>query len=131
MASRRRVSGYPGHSIRDHTYQGVSSQRKQVDKDIVVAFINYLPEAPFAVRLAEIEENFDRSCGAAIGEHGEDSFCYRVQSPIVVVEFDHHTAIWLINLHSAKRHTQTIVLTTNGNDYDKDRVRQHYEHAHP
>jgi len=47
-----------------------------------------------------------------------------------MVEFDHHSGVWLTNAEPAKYHVHTIVRTPNGNDYGKDLLRQHYEMFH-
>ena len=57
-------------------------------------------------------------------------FYYRIQSPVVFIEFDHHAGVFLTNAEPAKFHVHTIVRTPNGNDYGVDLLRQHYEKAH-
>ncbi len=67
-----------------------------------------------------------------IGAMGdEDPFYYRIQSPVIMVEFDHHSGVFLTNQEPAKCHIHTIVRTPNGNDYGKDLLREHYEKVHP
>ena len=106
-------------------------QKRQL-MDIVAAFITYLPKGPLAAKLAQVEAALDRTWWSWIGGHGEeDPFYYRIQSPILMVEFDHHAGIWLSNQESAKCHIHTVVRTPNGNDYGKDLLRQHYGQVHP
>ena len=106
-------------------------QRSQL-LEIVAAFITYLPDAPLKARLAAIEALLDRTWWSWIGGHGpDDPFYYRVQSPVIMVEFDHHSGVWLNNRHPAKCHIHTIVRTPNGNDYGRDLLRQHYAQCHP
>ena len=65
-----------------------------------------------------------------IGGFAEDStFYYRVQSPVVLIEFDHHIGVFLTNAEPAKFHVHTIVRTPNGNDYGLDLLRLHYEQS--
>jgi hypothetical protein len=100
--------------------------------DIVEQFVCYLPPGPLAARLSAVETHLDETRFCWIGGYGdEDPFYYRIQSPVVMVEFDHHSGVWLTNAEPAKCHTHTVVRTPNGNDYGKDLLRQHYEHAHP
>ena len=47
-----------------------------------------------------------------------------------MVEFDHHSGVWLGNLEPAKCHIHTVVRTPNGNDYGKDLLRQPYDRVH-
>jgi hypothetical protein len=59
-------------------------------------------------------------------------FYYRIQSPVILIEFDHQTPVALEGPRvPTRRHVHTIVRTPNGNDYGKDLLRQHYEqHRH-
>jgi hypothetical protein len=118
-------------------YEGIpvgqfSAIQKRQLMDIIEAFISYLPEGPLAAKLAQVEASLDRTWWSWIGGHGElDPFYYRVQSPVLMVEFDHHAGIWLNNQTPAKCHIHTVVRTPNGNDYGKDLLRQHYNQVHP
>jgi hypothetical protein len=118
-------------------YEGIpvgefSAVQKRELMDIVEAFISYLPEGPLAAKLTQVEASLDRTWWSWIGGHGEqDPFYYRIQSPLLMVEFDHHAGIWLNNQESAKCHIHTVVRTPNGNDYGKDLLRQHYAGIHP
>ena len=53
-------------------------------------------------------------------------FYYRIHSPVILIEFDHHIGVFLTNEAPAKFHIHTIVRTPNGNDYGFDLLRQHY-----
>ena len=65
-----------------------------------------------------------------IGGTGEASpFYYRIQSPVVMIEFDHHGGVFLTNAEPEKFHVHTLVRTPNGNDYGLNLLRMHYEHA--
>lgn len=53
-----------------------------------------------------------------IGVTDDDSpFHYRIQSPVLVIEFDHHAGVFLGNPEPEKFHVHTLVRTPNGNDY--------------
>ena len=98
--------------------------------DLVDKYISTLPAGPRAARIAEIERHLAETHFCWIGGFGEDSaFYYRVQSPVVFIEFDHHAGVFLTNAEPAKFHVHTIVRTPNGNDYGFDLLRQHYQHA--
>ncbi|MCU1760905.1 DUF3500 domain-containing protein [Pseudomonas sp. 14P_8.1_Bac3] len=130
-----------GAAYRDNRvipYEGVcaalfsSGQQEQLLK-IVDAFIEYLPEGPREMRLRQVESMLERTYFSWIGGHGDDDpFYYRVHSPLIMVEFDHHSGVWLNNPTPEKFHIHTVVRTPNGNDYGKDLLRQHYlkEHRH-
>jgi hypothetical protein len=46
-----------------------------------------------------------------------------------MIEFDHHSGVFLTNPEPATFHVHTIVRTPNGNDYGMDLLRLHYENA--
>jgi hypothetical protein len=99
--------------------------------DLVAAYIAPLPPGPYAGRMEEIERHFDDTHFCWIGGHEDESpFYYRIQSPVVFIEFDHHAGVFLTNAEPAKFHVHTIVRTPNGNDYGIDLLRLHYAQAH-
>lgn len=121
-----RVVPYEGVSAAEFS----SSQQEQLLK-VVDAFIEYLPPGPRAAHMRQIGSMLDRTYFSWIGSYGdEDLFYYRVQSPVIMVEFDHHCGVWLTNTEPAKYHIRTVVRTPNGNDYGKDLLRQHYQQSH-
>lgn len=98
--------------------------------DLIARYIVPLPPEPEKQRMAEIERHLDATHFCWIGGCAEDStFYYRVQSPVVLIEFDHHIGVFLTNAEPAKFHVHTIVRTPNGNDYGLDLLRLHYQQA--
>ncbi len=116
-------------------YEGVSGaelgpQQRQALLDLTRCYLSALPAGPFAGRMDDVERHLmdTRFCWA--GGMGEDSaFYYRIQSPVVMIEFDHHKGVVLNNAQPEKFHVHTIVRTPNGNDYGMDLLRLHYETA--
>jgi hypothetical protein len=99
--------------------------------DLISCYLAPLPPAPLGARLAEIEAHLAATRFCWIGATGDESpFYYRIQSPVVFIEFDHHAGVFLTNAEPAKFHVHTIVRTPNGNDYGIDLLRLHYEQAH-
>jgi hypothetical protein len=85
--------------------------------------------------MSQVEEHIDDTYFAWIGEWEEDSvFYYRIQSPVILIEFDHETPVGLRHIYPPdvpyKEHIHAVVRTPNGNDYGQDLLRQHYE-QHP
>ena len=98
--------------------------------DLVAAYVAPLPTGPLAARLAEVERHLADTHFCWIGGFEETSpFYYRIQSPVVFIEFDHHAGVFLTNPEPAKFHVHTIVRTPNGNDYGIDLLRLHYQHT--
>jgi len=117
--------------------EGVAaSEFNRVQRDMLLrlmaTFLEYLPATPLAHRMKQIEGHLDQTYWSWIGGHSEvDAFYYRIQSPVVLIEFDHHSGVWLNNGEPAKCHIHTVVRTPNGNDYGRDLLRQHYQQVHP
>jgi hypothetical protein len=99
--------------------------------DLIARYMAPLPSGPLQQRMAEIERHLAATHFCWIGGTSDASpFYYRIQSPVVFIEFDHHAGVFLTNAEPAKFHVHTIVRTPNGNDYGVDLLRLHYEQAH-
>lgn len=104
-------------------YEGILvSEMTPSQQDVVLAicgeYLLYLPERARRQRLEQIRGWFRETYFCWIGGFGdEDPFYYRVQSPVVVAEFDHHSGVFLTNGQPAKFHIHTLLRTPNGGDY--------------
>ena len=104
-------------------------QRRRLS-DLIAAYLAYLPAGPLAARMAEVERHLDQTHFCWIGGTDDHSpFYYRIQSPVSIIEFDHHAGVFLGNTEPEKFHIHTIIRTPNGNDYGMDVLRRHCEHA--
>jgi hypothetical protein len=115
-----------GGAFRDNRivpYEGIkisefSRDQKKCLLDLIEVFLILLPPGPRKARIEDIVAHLDETRFCWIGGHGESStFYYRVQSPVVLIEFDHHCGVFLTNENPEKFHVHTIVRTPNGNDY--------------
>lgn len=98
--------------------------------DLASAYLSPLPTGPMEARLREVEKHLDETHFCWIGGTQEDSpFYYRIQSPVIFIEFDHHAGVFLTNPQPEKFHVHTLVRTPNGNDYGIDLLRLHYQNA--
>ncbi|PRB43310.1 hypothetical protein CQ020_08580 [Arthrobacter sp. MYb23] len=85
----------------------------------------YLPAGPRAARIREIQEHYGETFFSWIGSwQGGEAFYFRIQSPVVILELDHHTGVFLDNQHPAPFHMHTVVRTPNGNDYGRALVNE-------
>ena len=84
------------------------------------------------LKLEEIKRHLNDTYFCWMGGIEDDStFYYRLQSPVIIVEFDHQRGIaFREHAKPYKDHIHVIVRTPNGNDYGKDLLRQHYQHGH-
>ena len=93
------------------------SQQQNV-VDIVEHFVMLLPDVARQKKLEHVRSHFGQTFFSWIGGfQDDDPFYYRIQSPVIIVEFDHHSGVFLANEHPAKFHTHTIVRTPNRGDY--------------
>jgi hypothetical protein len=85
-----------------------------------------------SAKMLEVASHIERTFFVWMGGcSAESPFYYRVHSPVILIEFDHHHGVFLDNDEPEKFHVHTIVRTPNGNDYGRDLLRQHYELHHP
>jgi len=112
-------------------YEGVcasalTQQQQGQLVDLLASFLDYLPESSLQARLLACRAHLAETYFCWIGGTGDDDvFYYRVQSPVVLVEYDHHAGIFLANDEPQKFHTHTVVRTPNGNDYGVEIRRLH------
>ncbi|KAH8691273.1 hypothetical protein BGW36DRAFT_304887 [Talaromyces proteolyticus] len=85
---------------------------------IVRQFLLYLPQQAYENRRRQILKHSSETYFSWIGGFTDtDPFYYRIQSPVIVCEFDHHSGVFLSNSKPAKFHTHTIVRSPNAGDY--------------
>lgn len=95
---------------------------------LIETFIEHLPDAPRAAQMKRIASHLDETWWSWIGGSGDDDpFYYRIQSPVIMLEFDHHSGMWLTNEQPAKYHIHVISRIPNGNDYGKALLKLHRE----
>jgi hypothetical protein len=96
---------------------------------LVAEYVGTMDDGHARVRMDEVREHLDETHFAWIGSTDPDAvFYYRIQSPVILIEFDHQLPVALPGERvPGRRHIHTVVRTPNGNDYGKDLLRQHYE----
>ena len=113
-----------------------AAQRQQL-LDLIALYVDNMDEGHARVKMDEVRAVLDRTWLAWIGDTRPGSvFYYRIQSPVILIEFDHQRPVALRHLMNPDvpnaAHVHTVVRTPNGNDYGKDLLRQHYQqHPHP
>jgi hypothetical protein len=98
--------------------------------DLIGEYVGNMDEGHARVKMDEVRAHLDDTYFAWIGAADPDAaFYYRVQSPVILIEFDHQGPIALPGPRNVatREHVHTVVRTPNGNDYGKDLLRQHYE----
>ncbi len=115
-----RIIPYEGAKVSDLT-----EAAQEAIRGIVADFTAYLPDGPAAARRREIEAHWDETYFVWYGGwQPGDVYYYRVQSPVIIAELDHHCGVFL-DIHTPKPfHIHTVVRTPNGNDYARALVDQ-------
>jgi hypothetical protein len=106
-----------------------AAQKKQL-LDLVSLYVSNMDDGHARIRMDEVATHIDDTYFAWIGGTGDESvFYYRIQSPVILIEFDHEMPVALRDLPRvpSRKHIHAVVRTPNGNDYGKDLLRQHYE----
>ena len=98
---------------------------QQAARQIAETFVRVLPEGPRAARMREIEAHLDQTWFSWIGGSSPgDVFYYRLQSPVLIAELDHHCGVFLDYDTPQPFHIHTVMRTPHGNDYGRAYVRQ-------
>ncbi|KAK0388746.1 hypothetical protein NLU13_4989 [Sarocladium strictum] len=102
------------------TVSSMTNAQRQIVEDIVSEYLLYLPTRAREIRLAQVKRHFDETYFCWIGGFSEqDAFYYRIQSPVIILEFDHHSGVFLNNEEPARFHIHTLLRTPNAGDYGK------------
>lgn len=105
-------------------------------RDLINLYVSNMDDGHARVRMDEVDRHIENTWFAWIGGAQPDSvFYYRIQSPVILIEFDHQRPANLAKFAQdpkkpTQQHIHCVVRTPNGNDYGKDLLRQHYL-AHP
>ncbi|MEM8767235.1 MAG: DUF3500 domain-containing protein, partial [Pseudomonadota bacterium] len=102
-------------------------------EQLVRVYVGRLRDGHAEQWMQDIRAHWDDTYFAWVGAFDEDAvFYYRIQSPVLMIEFDHQSPVALEGPDAPTRdHVHTVVRTPNGNDYGFDLLRQHLErHNH-
>lgn len=122
--------------------------------DLIQEYVSDMEPGHARVKMDEVRQHLDQTYFAWIGGTGAGSvFYYRIQSPVILIEFDHQSPVFLGRESGppmggprpngppaggpptggpppqrapTRQHIHTVVRTPNGNDYGKDLLREHY-----
>ena len=140
VANEKRPTNTVAESFKDNQvldYIGIKcneldKMQKEQLLDLINVYVGNMAKGHAKVKLTEVKKHLDGTYFGWMGGTDKDSvFYYRIQSPVILIEFDHQRPVAL-NRSSipTRQHTHTVVRTPNGNDYGKDLLRQHYKLHH-
>lgn len=104
--------------------------------DLIGEYINNIRDGQAKVKMEDVVQHLNETHFTWIQSEDINSpFYYRIHSPVVLIEFDHQTPIFLSDKSNPERkpvktHIHTVVRTPNGNDYGKDLLKEHLEKDH-
>jgi hypothetical protein len=123
-------------------YSGVratqlSAGQREKLAGLIAQYVGNMDDGHARVKMEEVRNHLDSTWFAWIGGTEPSSvFYYRIQSPVILIEFDHQRPANLRQFAAnpaapAQTHIHVVVRTPNGNDYGKDLLRLHYlQHPH-
>lgn len=115
-----RIIPYEGVRVSDLSDDACDAVLRLVESYLVI-----LPVGPRAEKLREVRRHLDEAWFSWIGESEPGGvFYYRFQSPVLIVELDHHCGVFLDYDVPQRFHVHTVMRVPNGNDYGRSWVRQ-------
>lgn len=145
LNSSKTANNNIGEAFKDNLnldYQGVparalNAKQKAQLLDLIGEYVGNMDDGHAKVKMSEVRKHLDATWFSWIGQTSPGSvFYYRIQSPVILIEFDHQLPVGIRHLKQGPpapdpEHIHTVVRTPNGNDYGKDLLRQHYaQHPH-
>jgi Protein of unknown function (DUF3500) len=104
-------------------YEGVlvsdfTADQKALVYGILKQYLLYLPKISRDLKIEHIRKYESETYFSWIGGFEDnDPFYYRIQSPVILIEFDHHSGVFLTNEEPKKFHIHTLLRTPNAGDY--------------
>jgi Protein of unknown function (DUF3500) len=114
-------------------YQGVGGRdmtdaQRRIMLSLAGTYVGWSADGHAAAKLPEVAAHLDETWFSWYGGTDDDSpFYYRLHSPVILIEFDHHPGVGFDNEIPTRHHVHTVVRTPNGGDYGADLLRQHHE----
>ncbi|WP_216854658.1 DUF3500 domain-containing protein [Rhodococcus opacus] len=106
----------------------LDGRQRRALKDAISTYLHWSPPTNAAVREALVNEHLDQTSVTWMGDVTDRGpFYYRILSPVVLIEFDHHAGTVFDNPDPSWHHIHTLVRTPRGGDYGVDLIRRHHE----
>ncbi|MFZ2242576.1 MAG: DUF3500 domain-containing protein [Gordonia amarae] len=120
------VVPYAGIKVTDLT----ESQRDLL-VELIDVYLERLIESRRVHRREEILAHLDETHVAWIGDPETAPFYYRIHSPTLWIEFDHHPGLMMgDDMEAIQDHVHTIMRAPNGGDYGHALIGHHHHHGH-
>jgi hypothetical protein len=113
-------------------YQGVpgsemTGAQRRLMLDLTRSYVEWMADVHVPDRIREVEAHLNDTWFSWYGGFDDEApFYFRVHSPVILIEFDHHPGIAFDNDVPTRHHVHTVVRTPNGGDYGTELLRAHY-----
>lgn len=134
-ADERHVAG----AFRDNRvvpYEGIAAnelddRQWSLVREIVEDFLLLLKEDQRGLTVADVDAHRDETWFSWYGAtDGTQPFYFRIQSPSILAELDHHAGVWLSNRLPQRFHVHSTLRLPNGNDYGRAYIDQWRSEQH-
>jgi hypothetical protein len=129
------TTAFRDNLVLDHAgirYDQLSGRQHDLLLNLIDYHVRRMRSGHADVKMKEVIDHLSDTYFCWMGGMADDStFYYRVQSPVIIIEFDHQRGIaFREHTKPYKDHIHVIIRTPNGNDYGKDLLRRHYQFGH-
>ncbi|KAJ5991978.1 hypothetical protein N7451_007702 [Penicillium sp. IBT 35674x] len=101
-----------------------SDSSKDILMQLIETFIDFIPNGSLNAKMGDIKAHLDDTWFMWMGNYtDEDPFHFRINSPVLICEFDHECGMYLSNSAPGRFHVHSVVRTPNGNDYGRELLR--------
>ncbi|MEP6628124.1 MAG: DUF3500 domain-containing protein [Ginsengibacter sp.] len=114
----------------------LSAAQKDALLDLIAEYVNNMRDDQAKIKMDDVKLHLNETHFTWVqSDDLESPFYYRIHSPVVMIEFDHQTPVFLYDKSKpkpgpVKSHIHTVVRTPNGNDYGRDLLKEHLEKDH-
>jgi Protein of unknown function (DUF3500) len=104
--------------------------------DLIAEYVNNIRDGQAKVKMTDVKLHLHETHFTWVQDDDiESPFYYRIHSPVILIEFDHQSPVFLYDKSKpypgpVKTHIHTVVRTPNGNDYGKDLLKEHLKKHH-
>lgn len=103
-----------------------TDEQRGLLRNLIAHYVGRLPDEHARLKMGEVDRYLGETNFAWAGvADAEEPFYYKVQSPVIFIEFDAHSGIFLSNDDPKPFHIHTIVRVPNGNDYGRAWLREY------
>ena len=114
----------------------LSKTQRDALLDLMAEYVNNIRDGQAKVKMTDVKLHLSETHFTWVqGNNIESPFYYRIHSPVILIEFDHQTPVFLYDKTKprsgpVKTHIHIVVRTPNGNDYGKDLLKEHLKTYH-